>query len=110
MKRGFVATDVFKVMYGLNHNYMCTGCVTHLITQTVTVFFFKLNSVVPLEFVFQVISLQRSAPLRVGEVIASPVSMANTRIQLTSLPTAENAKAAKVQYSGLYPNKSGSPV
>lgn len=73
-------------------------------------FFFKLNSVVPLEFVFQVISLQRSAPLRVGEVNASPVSMANTRIQLTSLPTAENAKAAKVQYSGLYPNKSGSPV
>lgn len=38
VKRGFVATDVFKVMYGLIHNHMRTGCVTHLITQTVTVF------------------------------------------------------------------------
>lgn len=73
-------------------------------------FFVKLSSLVPLGFVFQVISLQRSAPLREGEVNAFPVPAANTGIQLTSLPPAENAKAAKVQYSDLYPNKSGSPV
>lgn len=103
--RGFVATNVLKVMYGLIHNHMRTGCVTHLIS-----FFVKLSSVVPLEFVFQVISLQRSAPLREGEVNAFPVPAANSGIQLTSLPTAENAKAAKVQYSGLYPNKSGYSV
>lgn len=64
----------------------------------------------PPTFDFQVLSLQRSAPLRVREVNASPVSPDNTEIQLTTLAPAESAKSAKVQYSGLYTIKSDSPV
>lgn len=106
VKRGFVATNVLKVTYGLIHNHMCTGCV---ITETVKTVFVKL-SMLTLEFVFQVIGLQRSAPLRVGEVNASPASADNTGMQLITLAPAGNAKAAKVQNSDLYPTKSDSPV
>lgn len=52
---------------------------------------------------FQVLGSQRSAPLLVREVNAPPVPVDNTEIQLTTLAPAENAEAAKVQYSGLYP-------
>lgn len=91
-------------MYGLIFNHRCTGCITHLLTQTVKSVLVKLSSVVTFStFIFQVIGLWRSAPLRVREVSACPVSADNTKMQKTTLPIAENAKAAKVQYSGLYP-------
>lgn len=70
----------------------------------------KFYSDPPHTFVFQVIGLQRSALLWVREPNAPPVSADNTEIQRTTLPPAEDAKAAKVQYSDLYPTKSDSSV